>query len=241
MKLGILGYGKMGKIIEQLAQFRGHEIVSIIDFEFEGKINPKAECYIDFTDSLALVKNLPVLCSDKIPIVIGTTGWNKYIDEYRNLFELSGNKGIWSSNFSLGVNLFWQILSKSQSIMNSFTTEYDVMLHEWHHKNKTDSPSGTALQTAEIIIQNSSVKKNMITDCLNRKPEEHELHVTSIRGGAIPGTHTVLYDSLFDSIELTHTARSREGFAMGAILAAEKINGLPNGLHNFSDIFATLF
>ena len=175
-----------------------------------------------------------------MPVVIGVTGWNKKIDDYTRLFINKKNKGIWSGNFSLGVNLFWKVIKQSTATFDKFAKEYDILIHEFHHKNKVDSPSGTAIQTANFILEASSVKDKIVTETLQRKRNDNELHVTSTRGGAIPGTHTVLFDSNFDTVEITHTARSREGFALGAVIAAEKIKILKPGLHNFSEIFDSI-
>ncbi|HQH18639.1 MAG TPA: 4-hydroxy-tetrahydrodipicolinate reductase [Bacteroidales bacterium] len=240
MKLGIIGYGRMGKLIEQLAKSRGHEIISIIDVDSKDEINKNVDCYIDFSVADALDKHLPVICNLKIPIIIGVTGWNDKLENYKKLFLTNQNIGIWGGNFSLGVNLFWKVIKQSTQIFDKFSNEYDILVHEFHHKNKIDSPSGTAIQTAQNIIDNSNHKNTMITEKLDRKRNENEIHVSSSRGGSIPGTHTVMFDSNYDTIEIVHTARSREGFAIGAILAAEKISSIPPGLHNFSEIFDSI-
>jgi 4-hydroxy-tetrahydrodipicolinate reductase len=240
MKIGIIGYGRMGKTVESVAKLRGHEIVSIIDIDRNEKIGSNADCYIDFSVPEALEKNLPILCDIKIPAVIGVTGWNKRLDEYAKIFAVKGNKGIWSGNYSLGVNLYWKVIRQAAETFDKFAKEYDVMVHEFHHKNKIDSPSGTAIQTAKIILEKSSVKDTIITETLQRKRKDNELHVTSTRGGLIPGTHNVIFDSSFDTVEITHTARTREGFALGSVIAAEKINTLAPGLYNFSEIFDSI-
>lgn len=240
MKLGIIGYGRMGKLIEQLAKSRGHEIISIIDVDSKDEINKNVDCYIDFSVADALDKHLPVICNLKIPMIIGVTGWNDKLENYKKLFLTNQNIGIWGGNFSLGVNLFWKVIKQSTQIFDKFSNEYDILVHEFHHKNKIDSPSGTAIQTAQNIIDNSNHKNTMITEKLDRKRNENEIHVSSSRGGSIPGTHTVMFDSNYDTIEIVHTARSREGFAIGAILAAEKISSIPTGLHNFSEIFDSI-
>lgn len=240
MKLGIIGYGRMGKIIEQIAKQRGHEIVSIIDIDRNENIGKHAECYIDFSVPEALDKNIKILCDLQVPVVIGVTGWNNKMEEYSQLFKNKGNTGIWSGNYSLGVNLYWKVIRQATETFDKFAKEYDIMIHEFHHKNKIDSPSGTAIQTAKIILEKSSSKDAIVTETLQRKRKDNELHVSSTRGGSIPGTHTVLFDSNFDTVEITHTARSREGFALGAILAAEKINTVKQGLHNFSEIFDSI-
>lgn len=239
MKLGISGYGRMGKLIARMAEERGHEIVHILDKPEDG-IQP-AEAYIDFSLASALHENLPAFCQQQIPLVIGTTGWQEQQKDYTALFEKHQNTGIWSGNFSLGVNLFWQAVGQTAAQFASFSEEYDPMIHEFHHKHKIDSPSGTALKTAHFLMEAFPKKKRIVTQALQRGIESDELHVSSTRGGTIPGTHSVLFDSLFDTIEIKHTARSREGFALGAILAAEKIHELPSGLHDFSALFNQLF
>jgi len=174
-------------------------------------------------------------------VIVGATGWLSKKEEYEKLFTNTHNIGIWSGNFSLGVNLYWQMLKNAMQVIQQFENEYDVMIHEFHHKNKMDSPSGTALQIADIVVKNSSVKTEIVTETLNRKRLDNELHVSSTRGGAIPGTHSVIFDSNFDTIELTHIARTRDGFALGSVLAAEQIKKLKPGLHQFSDVFSTIF
>lgn len=241
MKLGIIGYGRMGKMIEQIAGQRGHQVVSIIDINSTNEICDKAECYIDFSIADGLEQNHITLCEMKIPVVIGVTGWFNDIEKYTNLYKKHGNTGIYSGNFSVGVNLFWKVVKQAAKTFDTFSSDYDVMLHEFHHKNKIDSPSGTALHTADIVINNSSAKNKIVTGTLQRKREDNELHVTATRGGAIPGTHSLIFDSLFDTIEIKHTARTREGFALGAVIAAENICGLEPGLHNFVDIFNSIF
>ncbi|MBN1463780.1 MAG: 4-hydroxy-tetrahydrodipicolinate reductase [Paludibacteraceae bacterium] len=240
MKLGLIGYGRMGKMVEELAIARNHEIVSIIDIDRNEKISDKAECYIDFTIPDSLAQHIPVLCEAKIPLVTGTTGWNDRKTEYTRLFVENENVGIWASNFSLGVNIFWKMLADSMKTIQNFESQYDIFLHEFHHKSKIDAPSGTALTTADIVLKGSNVKKTIQIDTLQRKIKADELHVTSTRGGSVPGTHSVFFDSDFDSIEIKHTARSREGFAQGAILAAENIHKLKCGFFEFTEIFDEL-
>ncbi len=241
MKLGIIGYGRMGKMVEQIAKERGHEIVSIIDIGYEKELKKEADCYIDFSIAEVTKEMLPELCKLKIPVVTGTTAWLDKKEEFEKLFVESENRGIWSGNFSLGVNLYWKVLKEAVRIFDNFSEEYDSMIHEFHHKNKIDSPSGTAIRMAEIVLANSSKKETFVTEALERKREDSELHVSSCRGGAVPGTHSLYFDSVFDNIELKHTARSREGFALGSVLAAEKINGIEKGLHDFTDIFDQIF
>ncbi len=241
MRLGIIGYGRMGNIVEAVAKQRNHQIVTTIDDGADNEIKQDVDCYIDFSISEAIYKNLPRICESKVPVVIGTTGWLSKKEEFSELFQKHQNTGIWGGNFSLGVNLYWKVVREAASVFDKFAKDYDVMIHEFHHRNKIDSPSGTALQTAEIIIEQSSVKEQIVTEALQRRRKANEIHVTSTRGGSVPGTHNLIYDSLFDSIEIKHTARTREGFALGAVLAAEKIGMLNPGLYNFTEIFDEIF
>ena len=239
MNIGLIGYGRMGKVIEKIAVQRGHKVTSIVD-QGMGEISSEVDCYIDFSVAAAMKTNMTELCKQKVPVVIGTTGWLDDKDFYEKLFQDSGNIGIWGGNFSLGVNLFWKAVQDATKTFNKFQKEYDVMVHEYHHKNKIDSPSGTAIQTADFVLQNSTQKDKIVTECLNRKREDNELHVSSTRGGSIPGIHTVTFDSDFDTVEITHNARTREGFALGSVIAAEKIQKLKSGLYNFSENFDTI-
>lgn len=241
MKLGLIGYGRMGKMVEKIALDRNHEITSIIDLNYKEIITGDVDCYIDFSIPEALELNLPVLCEIGVPVVIGTTGWQQKKETFEQLFAESKNTGVWSSNFSLGVNLFWKIIEQAVSKMNHFANEYDIFIHEFHHKDKIDAPSGTALKMADIVLKGSSSKDALITDAIQRKIKPDELHVSSTRGGAVPGTHSLFFDSIFDTIEIKHTARTREGFALGAVLAAENTQKLDSGLFEFSQTFEKIF
>ncbi len=237
MKIGICGYGRMGKLIARLAEERQHQIVHICDLPTDTIAD--ADLYIDFSTAEALAQRLPEFCERQIPLVIGTTGWYDEREAYAALFQKHQNKGIWSGNFSLGVILFWEIVARAAAQMAPFAEQYEPMIHEWHHNRKLDAPSGTALQTAQHLLQHFPSKTRVVTETLQRPLAPEELHVSSTRGGQIPGTHSVIFDSLFDSLEIRHTARNREGFALGAILAAEKLAGLPVGLYAFADVFFT--
>jgi len=234
-KIGLIGYGKMGSLIKKLVESHGFVIESVVD-EKGGAITNAAEVYIDFSVANAVLKNVEECSKLKIPVIIGTTGWEKDKDEVRRIVEKSGNTVIYSSNFSLGVNLFSQIIADATKKFGEFSDEYDVVVHEFHHKNKTDSPSGTAVELGNIIIENHPTKLEACSEVLNRKIKPEELHITSTRGGNIPGFHTVLFDSEADTIELTHRARNREGFALGALLAVHKLSEVEPGFYNFRDI-----
>lgn len=240
MKIGIIGYGTMGKAIEKIAKQRNHEIVSIIDVG-DHEFNKAVECYIDFSTAGALSENIKKVCALQIPLVIGTTGWYHDFEKYKDIFVQNDNKGIWGSNFSLGVNIFMSIVEDAAKKFSQFSDTYDVFLHEFHHKNKIDSPSGTALKIASLVKDNFKAKSNIQTQKLDRKIKEAELHVTSTRGGYVPGTHQVIFDSASDSIELIDRARNREGFALGSVIAAENIVQAPVGLSDFYGIFKEVY
>lgn len=240
-KIALIGYGRMGKIIEQTALSNGHEIVSKIDPFCEGcakEITEQnlngAEVCIEFTTPKTAIENITKLAELKKNIVVGTTGWYSEMDKVKAITEKNGIGLIWSGNFSIGVNAFFKIVEDTSKIFNNLP-EYDVFAIEEHHKGKADSPSGTAKMIADRIIANLDRKEKIVTEKLDRKIEENELHIASVRGGSIPGTHTVTFDSAVDTIELKHTARGREGFATGAIKAAEFLNG-KKGFYNIDDL-----
>lgn len=233
MKLALIGYGKMGKMIEQIAHARGHEIAVVVDpfaHDFPSRaLSSKTvkeanfdsiDAAIEFTQPATAVENITALAKKKIPTVVGTTGWHDKMDEVRKAVETSGSSLLWASNFSIGVNLFYRIAWYAAELMNNFD-EYDAGGFEVHHNKKMDSPSGTAKTLAEGVISKMTRKNKIVWETMNRKPEADELHFPSLRMGSVPGTHSLFFDSPADTIEITHTARSREGFASGAVQAAE--------------------
>jgi len=242
MKIAITGYGKMGQITEQLALENGHEIVSTIDpIEKSAKfkeLNEEALCcadvVIDFTVPGIVLQNIDKYIKYGINAVIGTTGWYEHLEEVKEKVSKSEIGLIWSGNFSIGVNLFFRIIKQSAGLMSNFTL-YDVMGYEIHHNRKKDSPSGTMNMIGKILLENIKNKKKLITEKLDRKISEEEIHLASIRGGDVPGTHVVAFDSEVDTIELKHTARSRKGLAVGALKAAEWING-KKGFYSIEDV-----
>ena len=242
MKIIISGYGRMGRIIEKTAKQRGHVIIATVDPLTSGasakslskEILEKVDVVIDFSIPRTALQNAETVCSAGKKIVIGTTGWYSEMDEMRALTEKKGAAIIWSGNFSLGVNIFFSILDKTTQIMNSFT-EYDPFIHEFHHNKKADSPSGTAVMLGDILLKNIDRKTSIVSEELKRQIKPEELHISSTRGGSIPGTHLVAFDSPVDTIELRHTARGREGFAAGAIAAAEWIENR-TGFFNINDM-----
>ncbi len=247
MKIAISGYGRMGKLIRDKALEAGHDVVAVIDpissewVVTAKKINSEslrdADVVIDFTIPQVLVDNVREYAACGVSAVIGTTGWYDRMDEVASIVgERIGC--IWSGNFSVGVHLFFHMIEKAANLMNSFPG-YDCMVHEFHHNKKADSPSGTAAMIGAILIDGLDTKRKVVTQMLDRPIESDELHVSSTRGGSIPGTHSVIFDSPVDSIELTHRARNREGFATGAIETAQWLEG-KRGFFSIDDMLQSM-
>ena len=242
MKIAITGYGKMGQITEQLAIENGHNVVSTIDpampsAKFKNLTEENlcnADVVIDFTVPAIILENIDMYINYGINAVIGTTGWYDYLEEVKKKVKKSNIGLIWSGNFSIGVNLFFRIIKASSELMNKCSL-YDVMGYEIHHNRKKDSPSGTMKMIGNILLENISKKKKIVTEKLDRKIEKDEIHLASIRGGNVPGTHVISFDSEADTIELKHTARSRKGLAVGALQAAEWIKD-KKGFYNIEDM-----
>lgn len=230
MKIALLGYGKMGKVIERIALERGHEIVLKKDknTSFEGLKN--ADVAIDFSIPDAAVENISECLNSGIPVVSGTTGWLQHYDEMVNLCKEKKGAFIYGSNFSLGVNLFFELNEQLARMMSKFDN-YKVEMEEIHHIHKLDAPSGTAISLANGIISNSDYT-NWTMDKNNK---ENEVFIEAKRIGEVPGTHIITYNSNVDSIEIKHTAHNREGFALGSVIAAEWIIG-KNGIFTMRDV-----
>lgn len=231
MKIALLGYGKMGQTIEKIALERGHEIVLKKDEfnTYEGLEN--ADVAIDFSIPAVAVDNISNCFHKNVPVISGTTGW---LDRYEEMAQLCKEKNgafISSSNFSLGVNLFFELNEQLAKIMSKFDN-YKVDMEEIHHTQKLDAPSGTAISLAKGVIENSDY-----TNWTLDNPKSNEIHIEAIRIGTVPGTHTVTYNSGIDSIEIKHTAHNREGFALGAVIAAEWIVG-KNGIFSMKDVLS---
>jgi 4-hydroxy-tetrahydrodipicolinate reductase len=228
MNIAIIGYGKMGRLIFNEAKKKGINVISTIDsyakdamYKEINKTSLKdVDVAIDFTHPDSIIDDIKLVSSLGVNMVVGTTGWYDRMSEVKEIVNKSKIGFIWSGNFSIGVNVFFKLIKKASEIMNQFDN-YDVCTHEFHHNQKADSPSGTAHMIGDIIIENIDRKEKVVTTDLKRKIEPNELHVSSTRCGKIPGTHSVFFDSLADTIELKHQARGREGFALGAILASE--------------------
>ncbi|MFM2368517.1 MAG: hypothetical protein RL619_817 [Bacteroidota bacterium] len=229
MKIALLGYGKMGQVIERIALERGHEIVLKKDEfnTYEGLSN--ADVAIDFSVPMAAVDNISSCFHANVPVVSGTTGWLEHYDEMVALCTEKNGGFISSSNFSLGVNIFFELNEYLAKIMAQFDT-YRVDMEEIHHTQKLDAPSGTAISLAKGVVENSSY-----TNWTLETPKPNEIHIEAKRIGDVPGTHTVTYESVVDTIEIKHTAHNREGFALGAVIAAEWLAG-KQGIYNMKDV-----
>ena len=241
MNVGIIGYGRMGHEIEKVAKDKGITIRTIdpnddnADFkEINEESMKDVDVCVDFTHPDSVISNIEKISKFKKNIVVGTTGWYDKIDEVRSIIENANTGLIWSGNFSVGVNIYFKIIENAAKIINN-VDDYDVFVHEFHHNKKADSPSGTAVMIGEILTDNIERKKRVVTEELKRKIEPDELHISSTRGGSIPGTHIVGFDSTADTIELKHTARNRQGFALGAIMATQWIQG-KKGFYDINDL-----
>lgn len=249
MKIALIGYGKMGKMIEQIALQRGHEIVSVIDIDnqqdFESEEFASADVAIEFTAPQVAYNNYLKAWKAGVKIVSGSTGWLKeHGEDVRKACQEEGKTLFWASNFSVGVALFSAVNKYLAKIMNSFT-QYDVTETETHHIHKLDHPSGTGITLAEQIVERLDRKKGWQTGWVKNPdgtltPAEHEdkdkLTINSIREGEVPGIHTITYDSEADEITISHNAHSRKGFALGAVLAAE-YTASHEGLLTIDDMF----
>ena len=237
MKIALIGYGKMGKMIEQIARERGHEIVSIIDIDNQDEFNSpafaSADVAIEFTTPWTAYDNYLKAWAAGVKVVSGSTGWMKEHEaEVRKACSDEGKTLFWASNFSVGVAIFSAVNKYLAKIMNGFE-QYDVNLVETHHIHKLDAPSGTAITLAEQIVENIDRKQHW--GLHETKPEV--LRIDDIRQKEVPGIHTITYDSPEDMITITHDAHNRRGFAMGAVLAAEYTKD-HTGLLTMSDLFS---
>ena len=249
MKIALIGYGKMGKMIEQIAISRGHEIVSIIDVDnqqdFDSEAFASADVAIEFTAPQAAYGNYLRAFSKGVKVVSGSTGWMKeHGDDVRRMCAEEGKTLFWASNFSIGVAIFSAVNRYLAKIMNGFQ-QYGVEMEEVHHIHKLDHPSGTAITLADEVVDNiDRLNGWAVGTVLNpdgsiegtKDIEAGSLRIDSIRRGEVPGIHTIKYDSEADAITITHDAHSRQGFALGAVLAAE-YTAEHTGLLTISDMF----
>lgn len=219
MKIALIGYGKMGRIIEECAQKLGHQIIAKISSKnWEDSEIATADICIEFTNPESALDNIRRIAKLKKPLIIGTTGWDHHLDQVTSIIDNENIGAVYSSNFSLGMNLFKEIVDFTSKLLNPFP-QYDIAGIEYHHHQKKDRPSGSAKALSQVIEKN--------IDRIDQLP------FSSIRCGSISGTHTILLDSSSDSITLTHDAKNREGFALGVIQAAEWLKD-KKGLYPYS-------
>ena len=259
MKIALIGYGKMGHIIEEIALSRGHQIVCTIDInnldDFGSEAFRSADVAIEFTTPKTALDNISKTLSVGIPIVVGSTGWYNYLPKVSAEVEQCNGSLFWASNFSIGVNIFVAMQKYVAKIMNNYPN-YDVSLEETHHVHKLDSPSGTAITIAEAITDNLdrkerwketaclwlnddksiNVAKNAQAATAFASHTDDELEIVACRRGEVPGIHSVVYDSEVDTITMIHSAKSRRGFALGAVVAAEFMSDGKKGVYTMTDL-----
>ena len=235
MKIALVGYGKMGKAIEENSLEKGHDIVLKIDINNPEELTPSnlshADAAIEFTGPHSALDNIMKCLEAGIPVVSGSTGWLEKYDTVKQYCQSVNGAFLYSSNFSIGVNIFFEVNKRLAELM-SFHPDYDITMTEIHHTQKKDAPSGTAISLAEQIIDRVPRKKvwvNHISD------DQAELEIISERMDPAPGTHKIKYQSSIDEIEIIHTAHNRKGFAIGAVLAAEFIRG-KKGIFTMRDV-----
>ena len=228
MNIALLGYGRMGQTIEKIAEDRGHKIVLKVD-KNDGFTLENVDVAIDFSIPEAAVNNISTCLKNNVPVVSGTTGWLEHYDKITQLCKNNKGAFLYTSNFSVGVNIFFE-LNKQLAKMMQNVAGYNVSMEEIHHIHKLDAPSGTAITLAEGIMENS---KN--TGWILGQEEEHKIKINAIREGEVPGTHSIVYKSEIDEIKIEHKAHSRQGFALGAVLAAEWLYN-KTGVYSMKDV-----
>ncbi|MFI2742377.1 4-hydroxy-tetrahydrodipicolinate reductase [Zhouia sp. PK063] len=229
MKIALLGYGKMGKMIEQIAISRNHTIIAKIDDTFDIDTIKDADVAIDFSVPTSAFNNITTCFKAGIPVISGTTGWLDKYDDAVNICNENKGAFIYASNFSLGVNIFFQLNEYLAKMMSSLD-QYNISMEEIHHTQKLDAPSGTAITLAEGIIKNTAKTAWKLNEAT-----ENEIPIEAKRIGTTPGTHSITYSSDVDDIFIEHKAHGREGFALGAVIAAEWIQGKA-GIFNMKDV-----
>src|SRR5690554_4761149 len=242
MNIALIGYGKMGQIIEKFAIDRNHEIVLIIDENNRDQVTveelQQADVAIDFSRPDAVLENIEFCFQANVPVVVGTTGWYESLDTIKEQCLANNHTLMYGSNFSIGVNIFFHINKLLAKAMNPYK-QYEVQVEEIHHTQKLDAPSGTAITIAEGILENTDNKSTWINNVIGEDeeiPKNNQLLIESHRLEDVPGTHTVLYSSEVDQIEFKHTAHSRSGFALGAVIAAEWLHN-KKGFYSVKDMF----
>jgi len=237
MNIAIIGNGKMGKEVERAAGVRGITVKKI--FTLEDPIHAAGladvDVCIDFSWPQSVIRNIEIAAENRKNIVIGTTGWYDRIDHVKKVVTENRSGLLYSSNFSIGMNVFFKIAGEAAKSFDAYEM-YDAAIAEIHHTAKKDSPSGTALALGEILLKHLRRKTSLMMETSHGEIAPDQLHITSTRTGIVVGKHTVMFDSDADTIELIHTAKNRSGFALGALLAAEWLNG-KQGLFTMEDIF----
>ena len=247
MKVSIVGLGKMGQLVLQASKELGIQIISTIDpinkqadfSQINANSLKNSDVCICFTKPQVAFENIEQIAACKKKIVMATTGWEDKLEQARVVVAKHNTTMIYSSNFSVGVNIFFQIILQATKVIDQFT-DYDLFGWEMHHNRKLDSPSGTAKTIVRLLLENTSRKTRAIYHKINGKIAKEELHFSSLRGGDIVGTHCVGFDSTFDSIELKHTAKNRIGFAKGSLIAADWIMQKESGLYTEKDLMEHL-
>lgn len=238
INLALIGYGKMGKMIESLIDPKEFNIVGIYDIANPPieHLKDKPDVLIEFTEPRSVFDNIKFAAKKKLNMVCGTTGWYDRIDEVKKIVEKEKIGFIYASNFSVGVNLFFQIVNYSAKLIDKYK-QYNIGVEETHHTTKLDKPSGTAIRIAEYLIREISRKQRHVSD--SASPLEKEINILSRRIADVVGNHKVLFDSAADTITLEHNAKSRRGFAEGALMAARFIH-YKKGFYKFEDVFSDL-
>ncbi len=239
IKLAIVGYGKMGKEIESLMNTDSFQLAGKYDIDSRIQDNMSAlpDVAIEFSAPSSMLENIKFLASKKINIVCGTTGWYDKLDEVKEIVNKNNIGFIYASNFSLGVNIFFQIIKKAAKLIDKYDS-YDAAIQEIHHNQKIDRPSGTGLKIGELLLEHIE-RKTVLNKSGDGKINRNQIDINSLRIGDVFGNHKVIFDSLSDTITLEHNAKSRRGFAEGALLAAKFIHG-KKGFFKFEDVFTNL-
>jgi 4-hydroxy-tetrahydrodipicolinate reductase len=243
MNIALIGYGKMGREVERVAKEKGVTVAKVFDLHNNtGGLGLTKDALkgidvcIDFTVPGAVIANIEAAAECGKNIVVGTTGWYDRLEHVKKLVKESRIGLLYASNFSLGVNLFMNLVSHAAHLFDKYP-DYDVAVAEVHHRGKADSPSGTALSLGASILQGVKRKSEILSETSRGQIKHHQLHVTSSRLGHVTGRHAVMFDSDADCIEMTHTAKNRTGFALGAVVAAEWLKG-KKGLYTMRDVIA---
>jgi len=239
-RVALIGNGSMGKEISRIAVDRDIRISHIFDESNPLSLSSPTDfdVAIDFSTPSAVLSTIQTACELRKNVVIGTTGWLQHLPEIKQLVDKYSIGVVYGSNFSIGMQMFFRIVRQAARLVNS-TSEYDVFMQEIHHKRKIDSPSGTALTLGDIILEEVDRKSACYTETSHGKISPDDFHISSVRGGEVTGTHSIMIDSTADTIELTHRAKNRSGFASGALVAAEWI-WQKQGLYDFTEHFETI-